>query len=159
MKVLQFKAGEEKHLEHEFYYMIDKRLQSILYFIAGYLMVVHGVELVITQLHRTNEEQDDIYRSHSDAEVQAAYRANPWVSVHQVNRGADVRVRWPKKLWSYKYLNREEQDEIAADLDSQLDERFEYDFGRKQTSVRHDVGRGDHIHIQVDSHEVTRMKR
>jgi len=33
MKALQFKAGEEERLEHEFYYMIEKMLQSIFYFI------------------------------------------------------------------------------------------------------------------------------
>jgi len=158
MEILKFKKEEEERLKQEFR-GIDRRLQTMLYFIVGYLYVRHGVETVITHLLRIQDEQDDIYSSHPDPAVQEAYRAKPWYSVHQCHRGADLRTRWRRKWWGSKDLTPEEMDIIAKDLDNQLDRRFEYDFGKRQTSIRHNVGRGDHIHIQVDVHPVTRMKK
>lgn len=158
-EILKMKKNEKERLWREFREEIDKRLQTIIYAVAGFLASEHRVELTITQLIRTEAEQDIIYLNHPDPAVRAEYQRRPWLSVHQVGRGADIRVRWSKRFFNTTALSREEQDKIASSIDAFLDSRFDYDFGRLETSVRHDIGRGDHIHIQVDGNQVTRMLR
>lgn len=158
-KLLNFKKDQEDRLQREFYQEIDRRLQTILYFVIGFLASEWGVKTVITHLLRTQDEQDNIYQDNPDPVLRTEYLRSPWTSVHQIGRGADVRVRWKRKIRGDRDLTQEEQDEIVASLDNQLRARFAYDFGRKPTSLRHNVGAGDHIHVQVDANTTTPIKR
>ena len=80
---------------------------------------------------RTQEEQDSIYGNNSN------YQNKPWKSVHQFWRGVDLR-------------NNDMKPGMADDLAEVLN-KIPYDESRpeKKSCIVHDVGRGDHIHIQV----------
>ena len=108
---------------------LDNRLQTILIYLSGLAEHLYHKSVVITHLWRTQEGQDEIYKGN------AVYQSKPWVSVHQVGRGADIR--------SDTYTPAE-----INNLVSELNSTFEYG-GGKQTAICHDVGHGQHFHIQV----------
>jgi len=125
-------AGNSKRLEQEFNNEIDKRLQFILYALAGRLEYRKKGTLVITHLIRTQKEQDAIYTSEKmDPKIREQYLAHPFFSVHQYGRGADIGVANIK--------NPEEEVKW-------LNGRIGYD---KPTAILEDLGLGQHIHIQV----------
>jgi hypothetical protein len=108
--------------------LIDKRLKIILLFLDYYVFERYQKELTITDLMRSQEEQDAIYAMDEN------YKIKPWKSVHQVGRGADVRTfDLPKNII----------DDILTLLNT-----LPYDDKRK-TAIHHDIGTGAHIHIQV----------
>jgi hypothetical protein len=113
--------------------MIDARLQAILYFVEGYTRQNFDKEITLTHLIRTKEEQDRIYGANP------RYVANPWTSVHQVNRGADIR--------SHSFTT----DEINMIVNI-VNSLFVYN-NNLQTCIYHDVGAGAHIHFQVPHKE------
>ena len=125
-------TGNSKRLEQEFNNEIDKRLQFILYALAGRLEYRKEGTLVITHLIRTQREQDAIYTSEKmDPKIREQYLAHPFFSVHQYGRGADIGVANIK--------NPEEEVKW-------LNGRIGYD---KPTAILEDLGLGQHIHIQV----------
>ena len=104
-----------------------------------YLMLINVFELfptvpIVTNLWRSNAEQIRIYRNN------AKFVKKPWRSVHELWRGCDVSI---KNLTS---------EEIKAIVEA-INEIYQYDKDRptKKTAIHHDVGAGDHIHIQVNN--------
>ena len=114
---------------------LDNRLQIILYTLAGYTYYNFGKGIILTELLRTQEEQDKIY---SESEE---YKQRPWKSVHQFGRGADV---------SIKYFTAEEIENIVRFLN----DNFLY-VGAVHTALVHNVGYGMHLHIQTDNEDKT----
>lgn len=110
---------------------ISNRLKDIISLGEQYVEMEFGKELVITDLMRTQKEQDNIYASNPK------YAERPWKSVHQYGRGCDLRV------WEFT------EEEIRK-----LENFFNcitYDPDRpsKKTCLVHDVGKGKHFHVQV----------
>jgi len=115
-------------LEYEFY-KIDNRLQGIIFFIAGYINNKWNQDITLTHLLRTQAEQDEIYKTTE------GYKASPWISVHQVGRGADV---------STTEIIRHRIDELVSVINN-----LYYYSEKYNTALYHDIGLGAHIHLQV----------
>ena len=126
---MRFKTGliEDEYLNNK----ISSRLEAILFMLDKYVKIEFDKEILITGLIRSQKEQDDIYGNNP------AYQKKPWKSVHQYGRGADIRVH---------NFTQTELDKIGNFLNM-----ITYDENRlhKKTAIVHDVGRGNHIHIQV----------
>jgi len=129
-RIIEFKTH---NLKLEFL-NIDNRLQAVLYALAGFVNFSYGKPIIITELMRTQEQQDMYYKENP------AYKENPWQSVHQYGRGADI---------SLKYLL---PDEIKGIMD--FLNHFVYS-AEKFTGLIHDIGLGNHLHVQVNYSETT----
>lgn len=92
---------------------------------------------IITHVCRTQEEQNKIYFFDN------RYKKHPWQSVHQPSynkhgkleiRGTDLR-KFPCSEKIVNYIN----------------EKYIYDYKRSKykCAILHDIGRGNHIHLQV----------
>ena len=95
--------------------------------------------LTITDIKRTQVEQDKIYLNSNNENTVLRYKAKPWLSVHQFWRGIDIRVNdMPKGM---------------AEKLTEVFNQIQYDKKRpnKKTAILHDVGTGAHIHLQVIS--------
>jgi hypothetical protein len=117
---------------------IDDRLRKIISVLAYYSYELLGKKLFITQLIRTQPEQDAIYLNHKNKTIAEKYQKKPWPSVHQHGRGADIRV--------YKHYTPKEIERLMAVLNS-------IPYNKKyKTATYHNVTKyksGYHIHIQV----------
>lgn len=117
---------------------LDIRLKIITFALAGYLYHKYKYVLTITDIYREQAEQDDIYKDNPD------YKKKPWNSTHQYWRAEDIRtvdmleVIKRDTLW---FLNH-----------------FIYTGGH-DTKIDHDVGRGEHIHLQVDNDDITSISK
>ena len=109
---------------------VDERIRTILNFLDLYMMARYKREILVTCLMRTQIEQDNIYKDDSK------YKINPWFSVHQYGRGADIRCY----DWSQKEI-----DDALFLLNS-----IPYGKGNYLTALHHKSKDGAiHIHIQV----------
>lgn len=109
---------------------VSAKLKRIIEAGAIFAEIEFKKDLIITDLIRTQDEQNYIYRENAD------YQVKPWQSVHQFGRGCDLRVVTftPKEI------------ERLTDFFNQ----FIYDPKRpmKYTCQVHDVGSGIHYHLQ-----------
>lgn len=128
--IIRFKTERQ---EKEFN-IIDIRLRIILYALAAFTKIKFNYVITITSLIRTQEEQDSIYKDYPE------YKVTPWKSVHQERRGGDIR-------------NNDMSEVIKKEVDSFLN-IFVYT-GKCKSRISHDVGRGDHFHVQVDPDFIT----
>lgn len=112
---------------------ISSKLKKIIEAGSIFSEIEFKKDLVITDLLRTQEEQDFIYRNNEQ------YQNKAWQSVHQFGRGCDLRVT----------TFTENEIKRLTDFFNQ----FIYDPNRlmKYTCLVHDVGSGIHCHIQVTS--------
>lgn len=120
--------------------MLDSRLVTIIYALAGYSCYKYHKSLMITELIRTQEEQDAIYGNNP------AYQQQKWQSVHQYGRGVDLRIFYFK-------------DDELADMLKWLSNTFTYATPNKFTALLHDVGQGKHLHVQVAPGNETVIKK
>ena len=122
--------------------LLDSRLVVILYSLAGFVYFSYGKSLTLTELIRTQAEQDAIYGN------DPAYQQTPWKSVHQFGRGADI---------SIFYFTPEEQKEILKFLNT----NYIYAVGSThETGLIHEVGTyGLHLHLQVSPENQTIIKK
>ena len=116
---------------------LDKRLKIIVIFLDWYCKKYMGRDIQLTCIFRTQKEQDAIYGD------DPKYQKKPWYSVHQFHRGIDIGVN--AFTTSKKRILR-----------NVLNKRFYYG-KRHKTCVWHDVGLGDHFHVQVSSGNTTRI--
>ena len=114
--------------------LLHPGLKKILYWLSGWVEInTSAKRIIITELLRTQEEQDEIYSANSD------YPEKPWKSVHQFGRGADISV--------HGFLSN--GDDIE-DICREIEREFPYGDGRHRSAIHHQAGkRGKHIHIQV----------
>jgi hypothetical protein len=117
---------------------LDGRLVVITYALAGYVFNEFGKLLIITEIFRTDEEQDFYYSN------DPAYKVSPWRSTHQEWRAADIRgtIYAPDEL---------------KKIEKFLNDNFVYNKAHP-IAVLHDIGLGFHIHIQVDGDGQTEIK-
>lgn len=119
---------------------LDLRLQVIVIWLLGYVEQYFHLELVITQIFRSQQEQDEIYKDNEN------YKVKPWASVHQYWRGVDIRI---------SDFTTEQQKTILGLLNN----IFSYATPGKFTALIHDVGQGKHLHIQVDNTNITMIRK
>lgn len=134
--IIEFKHPQ---LEEQFPYL-DKRLQVIIYTMAGFSWTQFGKSVTMTELFRTQTMQDEYYKSN------VSYQIKPWKSVHQFNRGADCSVLF--------YTDNEIETVVEF-----LNHRFIYGSDDHKTAVYHDIGLGKHIHLQVSVNDVTLVSK
>ena len=116
---------------------ISGKLKQLIEMLALYMWLKYGRQIMITELKRTQDEQDDIYGKKADKETKAKYKKKPWKSVHQFDRGADIRT--------YDWERNEVKDALFI-LNTIVYDKAR---SRKKTAIHHDLGTGEHIHIQV----------
>lgn len=111
---------------------ITDRLKSLVYLAKHYMLSKYNYEITITDVLRTQEEQDSIYGDNTN------YIEKPWKSVHQYFRGVDIR-------------SKDMTGPMINDLRDLLN-TIPYDENRpnKKTCIVKDVGRGLHFHIQAN---------
>ncbi len=109
----------------------DARLLAVI--LAAAMWVRAGGKILqITCLLRSRARQEEIYRTAVELG-----RKEPPKSPHEDGRAADFSIRGLTEA------------EIAGLVDY-LNTRFPYQGSSKyRTALRHDVGQGDHIHVQV----------
>ena len=121
-----------KRIEDEFKgdNTIKYELKQVIYMLSLYCELEFGKDVVITELYRTQSEQDFYYKDRD------TYQRKPWKSVHQFGRGADIRSR---------NFTENQITKIIAFLNLKT-----YKSGSKyQTAIYHNIGMGSHIHIQT----------
>ena len=151
---LRFKAGKTTILRDEFRRM-DDRLQVLALSIAGFSDLHFNKNIVITEIFRTKEQQLSYYPGQK-------YRP----SVHQYGRGIDFGIRTygageldsdhgGARLPHPGFTEQEIEllDEWYSRVVQYDDERPDYD-----SIVHHNVGLGDHLHIQVSWRNSTRLR-
>lgn len=109
---------------------VDPRVRAILLDAACFL-AARGYEFVVTCLLRTREEQRVIFER-----ALRLGRKEPGRSPHEFGRAADIRTHGIP-------------NDTIAQLVDYLNRKYPYDTPKIQCAIRHDVGGGDHIHIQV----------
>jgi len=106
---------------------LHPHLRKILFWLAGYAEYHWDMPVVITELFRTQAEQEAIYGAGTEKK-----------SVHQYGRGADISVVPMNGVVP--------PEEIAEKINA----NFPYSKLGLNTALYHEVGnRGKHIHIQV----------
>lgn len=65
----------------------NPHLQALVLYLGRYAYRQFDTVLIVTHVHRTQKEQDEIYKDNF------AYQKGPWKSVHQFGRGTDIRIR------------------------------------------------------------------
>lgn len=127
---IEFKNDSER-LRKEFKQLLDKNnpLRELLLDLSEYVNDRYGKKLVITMIYRTDEEQDSIYQDDS------RYQERKFKSPHQFWHGADLR----SKIFT---------DEEIQDIEIYLNRKYNSDNYYDWTAKNHNVGLGDHFHIQ-----------
>lgn len=128
--MLKFKDEHHIRLVGEWGELVP-RLKKIIEFLYLYIELKYNVDITITCLLRSQEEQDQIYGN------EESYKKKPWKSVHQFFRGADIRTRG---------LSKNIIDDILFILNT-----IQYDDKRPEmkTAIYGNKRHKNHIHIQV----------
>ena len=131
--MIQFKTDRQRTEWND----ISGRLKQMIEMLSIFRYLRYNKEMVITELMRTQEEQDELYGKKADKETREKYNKKPWSSVHQFGRGADVRTHdW-------------ERNEVRDALFILNTIVYDVSRPRTKTAIHHDIGTGEHIHIQV----------
>lgn len=132
--VIFFKNNSER-LKKEFRMLETENpeLKTLLLDLANYTVSNFGKGIVITMITRLQEEQDEIYAG--TERNGRKYDENPWKSPHQFWHSADLRS---------STFSGEEIEQIEDYLNAKYNMDNYYDF----TAKCHDVGLGDHFHLQ-----------
>lgn len=110
---------------------IDSRIKALIFEAAVWLARLN-LSLTITCLLRDRATQEAIFQK-----ARSIGAREPIRSPHEDGRAVDISI----KGFS---------EEIITGLVDHLNETFPYEGNRLyKTAIRHDVGQGDHIHIQV----------
>lgn len=153
----RYKKNQRLIMQDQFGRM-DTRLQFIAYSIMGYTHQTFGKDLVITEIMRTEQQQRSYYKQPKTG----PYRR----SVHEFGRGIDFGIRPYRKddldPWPYDCptecpaLEGYETSTLDAWFSALIaydEERPEYD-----SLIHHNVGMGDHLHLQVSWRKFTRIR-
>ncbi len=133
--ILDFK--EKKQADEWNSSKVDDKVRNICILLAFYAWNFFDKRLTITDIMRTREEQDRIYKKHLNEKIRAKYIKKPWPSVHMFGRGIDIRTT--------------NLDQIEVNTLVKIANTIPYDPNRprKKTCIYHNVGTGPHLHIQV----------
>ena len=119
--------------EHQGLKTENKPLYDLIEDLASFCLKQYNKNIVITMIGRTNQEQDEIYAGKE--RNGRKYDENPWKSPHQFSHAVDIRSR---------IFTKEEIKEIEDYLNAKYNPNNYYSF----TAKNHNVGLGDHFHIQ-----------
>lgn len=112
---------------------VDWRIRVILSFLDLFCKQKYGREITVTELIRLRPQQIMIYQD------TPKYKGKPHTeiphSVHEYGRGADVRTHG---------FTKEQINEMLELLN-----KLPYGDSTHDTAIYHDIGTGEHIHIQV----------
>ena len=125
---------------------LDKRLRTILYSVLGELNESSVLFYCnITDVFRTQEEQDRIYKDDPE------YQKQKWESVHQYWRGIDFIIEDSEGINYDKNFHE--------NLVNKINNSIQYnDKQNHNTALYHEVGfNGVHIHLQVFALNETRL--
>ncbi|MEW6777857.1 MAG: hypothetical protein AB1405_16280 [Bdellovibrionota bacterium] len=109
---------------------VDPRVRAIL-LDAAWFLAGRGYSLVVTCLLRTRKEQQEIL-----ARAMELSRKEPERSPHEFGRAADIRTDGIP-------------GNVIDELVEYLNRKYPYDNPNLKCAIRHDVGGGDHVHVQV----------
>lgn len=111
---------------------LSKRLETIIFALSGYIWHQFKKPLILTEIYRTQEEQDQIYAN------DPKYKEQKFVSPHQVWRAVDCRIS-------------DFKDDELKKIQEFLFSRFIYNTKdpRYKIVLVHNIGFGNHLHIQV----------
>ena len=153
----RYKVNQQIILQDQFRLM-DARLQFIAFAVMGFAWDMFGKDVVITEIFRTADQQRAYYKQPKTG----PYRR----SVHEFGRGIDFGIRsyrlgelcpWPnEKQTGCPAFTKEETDTIDAWFSAVVsydDERPQFD-----SLIHHDIGLGDHLHLQVSWRKSTRIR-
>jgi len=104
-------------------------LEELVWDVASYCKKQFNKDITITMIWRHQTEQDDIYKDNEQYQIQE------FKSPHQFWQAVDLRS---------SIFTEEEIDDIVKYLNDKYNESNYY----KWTAKNHNVGRGDHFHIQ-----------
>jgi hypothetical protein len=139
MNLIKFKHDSQHNLPLEFE-KIDWRLRFIVMAWTAEVQLKFDYTPIITEIMRTQEEQDYIYTNLAPEDLKEKYKAEHFQSVHQYGRGIDLRSA--------------DMTQEMIDFTINYFKHIIYDIDRKiQTLVYHEVGDGIHFHIQINGHE------
>ncbi len=126
-----FISFKTKRIENEFAELINKNndLYDLLLDLSIHVKKTYNKTITITGLFRTQKEQDSIYKN------DPKYKKKPFKSPHQFFHAVDLRTSTFTPL---------EITKITDYLNDKYNPTNYYKF----TALRHDIGLGDHWHIQ-----------
>jgi hypothetical protein len=107
----------------------NKYLHDILYDVAGFCKEKFDKEVVVTEILRTQEEQDKYYAKDE------AYQKKKKTSPHQLGHALDLRD------WTF---TKDQIKEIVEYVNGKFNKTNSYAW----TALDHNVGQGYHFHIQ-----------
>lgn len=110
----------------------NKNLFDLITDLSFFTKKLFNKPIVITMIGRTQAEQDDIYKNDSK------YKQKKFKSPHQFEHAVDIRSRSFDKL------------EISK-IEDYLNDKYNSSNYYKWTARNHNVGLGDHFHIQFSS--------
>jgi len=134
-------------LEKQFYStQLDNRIRVVIYFLLGFLPKY--IHLLITDVIRTQEEQDEIYKDNEQ------YQEKKWQSPHQYGIAIDICLMLDiaRHIHCKPYIYEQIVNIINATFKHSNKERY-------HTALFHDIGHGWHIHIQVSALNQTRIRK
>ena len=108
---------------------MNKPLLKLLFDVRDYCKQEFGKDVVLTMIYRTDDEQDSIYKNN------ARYQKKKFKSPHQFYHAFDLRSRT---------FTSEEIDQLVNYLNDKYNDSNYYRF----TAMCHNVGHGDHFHVQ-----------
>ena len=106
------------------------KLGLITYVLDNFCQYHFGKELVITEVLRTLDMQDKYYKD------DPVYQKKTFLSVHMFGRGIDIRSSDFDEVQIQKMLDF-------------VNTAFPYGDGEHDTAIFHNVGQGEHIHLQI----------
>lgn len=135
--LISMKKGSDRLNDEFTKYIVDEgnnqALKDLIIDVSKYTMDNFGKGIVITMIYRTKEEQDDIYAG--TERRGRKYDEKPWKSPHQFYHAVDLRSR----SFTPQEINQ---------LVDYINAKYNQDNYYKFTAKCHNVGRGDHFHIQ-----------
>lgn len=120
-------------IEHQALLVENRDLYDILEDIREFVFASFEKSVTITMIGRTQREQDEIYAGKKDKRGRE-YDKNPWTSPHQYHHAVDLRSR---------DFTKEEIKQIEDYINAKYNPENYYRF----TALNHNVGLGDHFHI------------
>lgn len=127
---IKFK-NESERLEKEWVELDERNvpLKGLIKHVGEYTQNKFNKEIVITMIYRTDDEQESIYQDNE------RYKAKPFKSPHQFYQAVDLRSRT---------FTEEEIEDLVEIINSTYNMPNYYNW----TAKCHNVGKGDHFHIQ-----------
>lgn len=112
---------------------IDERLRTLICFGDLYSMTNWSKELIVTDLIRPRVRQIALYKKLPEYKNLPVEKIPH--SVHEYGRGADLRTKHLEYWQKFKLV--------------EIFNLIPYGKGHYQTAIFHDIGSGEHIHLQV----------